>query len=239
MADDELTPSECAVLIVLMAEAREIYNPDLKERYGIDLSGDTRRKLNRLRLVATRKVGRGNAHQLDDKGWVRVHEELDFASPRARALGGAVAALHANLRDRVLPRCGPTFGDLFGRSHEETPAPEPPAADPPAADPPAADPPAAEPPVAEPSAVDLEDRIREAYTTLAREPGAWVSLTRLRPLFPDVQREQLDEALRRLNLRRDVNIVPESNQKTLTAADRDAAVRIGAQDKHLLAIGVR
>jgi hypothetical protein len=36
----------------------------------------------------------------------------------------------------------------------------------------------------------------------------------------------------------DVNIVPESNQKALTDAERTAAVRIGGQDKHFLAIGV-
>lgn len=224
MADDDLTPTECAVLIALMAEAREIYNPELKALYGIDLSGESCRKLNRLGLVATRKVGRGNAHQLDDKGWVMVHEDLDFASPRAKAIGGALAALHRNLRDRVLPRCGPRFGGMFGRGNAETPVPQTPAP---------------RKPDPEPSAADVEGRIRAAYAELAGEPGAWVSLTRLRPRLSDVPRTEFDEALRRLNRHADVNIIPESNQKMLADADRDAAVRIGEQDKHLLAIGVR
>jgi len=39
-----------------------------------------------------------------------------------------------------------------------------------------------------------------------------------------------------LSYARDVKIVPESNQKTLKQADRDAAVSIGNQDRHLIAI---
>ncbi len=35
----------------------------------------------------------------------------------------------------------------------------------------------------------------------------------------------------------DVNLIPESNQKALEARDREAAVSIGNQDKHLLSIG--
>ena len=211
MTDDVLTPSESALLIVLMAEAREISNTELQERYNVDLTGASRRKLNGLRYVASRKVGRAFVHQLDDSGWVRVHEELNFDSPRARALGAALFALHGNLRDRVLPRLDRSFGEMFSRADDVTVQDE---------------------------KGDLEERIREAYASLAREPGGWVNLARLRPLFGDVDRVELDEALRQLNRARDVNIVPESNQKTLTDIEIGAAVRIGGQDKHLLAIGV-
>ena len=65
-----------------------------------------------------------------------------------------------------------------------------------------------------------------------------MSLARLRPLFADVDRRVFDEALRRLNRQADVNIVPESNQKTLTAEQIEAAVDVGGRSKHLLAIGV-
>jgi len=85
----------------------------------------------------------------------------------------------------------------------------------------------------------LDERIRSAYAELAAEPGAWVSLTRLRPLFSDVVRTELDKALGRLLDAPDVNLEPEPNQKTLTVKDRQAAVRIGGEDRHLLAIGMR
>jgi hypothetical protein len=218
MTHDGLTPSENAILLLLMAEAREISNTELNERYKFTLNGQSRRKLNDLRYVATRKVGRGFAHQLDDKGWVRIREELALENPRARALGAALAALHDNLRDRVLPRTGcHNLGELFSRAEDVPQADAVQPGD---------------------DAGPLEERIRKAYVSLAHEPGGWVSLARLRPLFPDVDRADLDEALRRLNRERDVNIVPESNQKTLTAEQIEAAVDIGGRHKHLLAIGV-
>jgi hypothetical protein len=201
MADD-LTPSESALLIVLMTEAREIPSTELKNRYNIDLKKPSREKLNRLRLIASRQEGRIFVHQLADAGWVAVQKELNFDTPRARALGAALTVLHSNLRDRVLPQTKfANFGEMFARPN-------------------------------------LDAQIRSAYAQLATEPKAWVSLARLRPLFADVDRSDLDAALRELEKAPDVNIVPESNRKTLREADKSAALRIGGQDKHLLAIGV-
>jgi hypothetical protein len=212
MTNDDLTPSDGAVLIVLMAEARSILNTELRSRYGINVEKDRRVKLNRLQLVHSEKSGNTYLHELDDKGWTRVHEDLDVSSPRARTISGALAALHGNLRDRVLPRtrCH-NLTEMFSR--EDIAASEP--------------------------STDLEARLRAAYTALAAKPTAWVSLTRLRPFFADVLDADVDEALRRLNRAPDVTLVPEENQKSLTDADRVAAIHLGGQDKHLLAIGLR
>lgn len=82
----------------------------------------------------------------------------------------------------------------------------------------------------------IQGDIRAAYDQLTARPGQWVSLSRLRDkLAEDLPRDRVDEALRRLERQPNVNIVPESNQKVLTQRDRDAAVHIGAQDKHLIA----
>jgi hypothetical protein len=83
---------------------------------------------------------------------------------------------------------------------------------------------------------NLDTRLRTAYAQLAAEPNAWVALARLRPLFHDVPRVDLDAALRQLSRADDASIAPEENQKTLTAADHAAAIRLGHQDKHLLSI---
>ncbi len=85
----------------------------------------------------------------------------------------------------------------------------------------------------------LDERIRSAYAELATEAGAWVSLSRLRSLVADVSKADLDKALEHLLDAPDVNLEPEPNQKTLKAEDRKAAVRIGGEDRHLLAIGMR
>jgi transposase-like protein len=86
------------------------------------------------------------------------------------------------------------------------------------------------------AADDVAAQIRASYERLAARPGAWVSLTELRASV-DAPRHLVDDVLRELERRPDVNLVPESNQKTLTQQDRDAAVVIGGQDKHLLWMG--
>ena len=215
MAGDELTPSESAILIVLMAEAREVLNTELKERYGLDVRKPARDKLARLRYVASRKSGQTFALELDDEGWVRVQDELDFRARGATAIGAALNALQTTLRDRVLSRSGcKNFAELFALTDLRGPAD----------------------PAAPASA--LRGRVVSAYDALADKPGAWVSLRRLRPFFADVPREALDDELRRLVREDGVNIVPESNQRTLTDEDVEAALRLGGQENHLLAIGV-
>lgn len=82
----------------------------------------------------------------------------------------------------------------------------------------------------------VDDRIRQTYERLAPRAGAWVSLTRLRTELADVGRDDLDGALTRLYQTPGVSLIPEENQKTLTREDRDAAIRIGNQPKHLIAI---
>lgn len=215
MAGDKLTPSENATLIVLMAEAREVLNTELGERYGLDVRKESRDKFARLRYVSSRKSGRTFALQLDDQGWVQAQTEMDFRSRGATAQGAALTALLAGLRDRVLERSGcKSFAELFALTdlRGTVPAPD--------------------------QERILRTRLVGAYTALAAEPGGWVSLTRLRPFFADVPAAAVDEALRRLAREPGVNVVPESNQKMLTDADVAAALHLGGQDKHLLAIGV-
>ncbi|MER6589178.1 MULTISPECIES: hypothetical protein [Micromonospora] len=213
MAGDDLTASESAILVVLMAEAREVLSTELRDRYGLVVRKPQRDKLTRLHYVASRKSGPTYALQLDDKGWVRMQSDLDFTLRGASALGAALTALQAHLRDRVLGRSGcATLAELFALTDVRAPA-------------------------AEPSG-SLTARVVSAYRALADEPGAWVSLRRLRPFLADVPRDDVDEALRRLSRSEGVTIAPESNQKTLTEADVAAALRLGGQENHLLAIGV-
>jgi hypothetical protein len=211
MASDNLTPSEGAILIALMAEARTILNTELVKLYRIDVIKERREKLNRLHLVDSKRSGKTYSHELTDEGWVLVQKDLDVTSPRARAIGGALAALHLNLLNRVLSRTGyHNLAEMFSRTDIAPP---------------------------EPSA-NLELRLRNAYAALATGPGASVALARLRPFFEDIPRADMDAALRRLSQAPNVDLEPEENQKSLTEDDRTAAIQLGGQNKHLLVIGV-
>jgi hypothetical protein len=220
MPSDDLTPAESAVLIVLLAEGRDISNKELKERFGMTLTGKSREKLNGQGLVKSWKVGRAYMHRLDDAGWDRCTQPLNFASPRARALGAALSTLFAAVH-RDLVRTNRSLAMAF--ASESTPV--------------ATDSPAAEPaPVASPS--ELIDFIRVAYKARAQAPGDWVNIADIRDELGVVDRQQLDAALKQLEQEPDVNIVPQANEKALSERTRQAAVIIGRQPKHFIAIGV-
>ncbi|WP_433500174.1 hypothetical protein ACQP1K_07650 [Sphaerimonospora sp. CA-214678] len=251
MSEQKLSSSQTAVLLVLMAEAREISNLELGELYDVTLSGVDRKKLNDLKLVESWKQGRAFVHVLTDSGWAYTAElfrEGMQASgrPAGRVLEAALRAIVANL-PRHMGRTESSLADLFAREEDvvpaavETAAPEAYAPETPALESVAPVPsgaaaaPATDAPTL--SAQDIETRIRKAYAQLAGGPNAWVSLTLLRPLLGDAPRHEVDTALRRMIGMPDVRIVPWENQKTLTQTDRDAAVVIGDQAKHMILIG--
>jgi hypothetical protein len=204
---DNLTPAESAILIVLMAEGRDISNKELEERFGMTLTGANRTKLNNAGYVESWKEGRGYAHRLGEKGWARCREPLNFASPRARALGAALSSLFAAVH-RDLERTNRSLAMVFG-GEEGSDLPS-----------------------------DLGQQIRVAYKAHAQGPGDWVSIADIRDKLASVDRERLDAALKQLEQEPDVNIVPQANEKALSERNRRAAVVIGQQPKHFIAIGV-
>ena len=79
--------------------------------------------------------------------------------------------------------------------------------------------------------------VQAAYSTLAPKPGAWVSLKRLRSELPDVERNSLDHLITDLHLAGALTLIPEENRRSITPEDRDAAIRIGDEERHLVAMG--
>jgi hypothetical protein len=173
---------------------------------GPKLDKPGRDKLNKLGLIESDRSGGRFVHELTDRGWRLCHDIL-AAGPPPRSTGPA-KTLYTVLGavDRYLRRANLSLADLFGSDGHE---PGPP---------------------------NVEDRIRHAYASLTPRPGGWVSLTRLRTELADTPRAQVDDALHTLFRAPGVSLIPEENQKVLTAADRDAAVVIGDENKHHIAI---
>jgi hypothetical protein len=79
--DLHLTPRDRVVLLSLMAVATDVSNRELKALCGLDLTGDSRRRLNDEGLVESPKVGREMRHQLTEPGWDWAKKELSQTFP--------------------------------------------------------------------------------------------------------------------------------------------------------------
>lgn len=146
----KLTPNQILVLIVLMAEARELTNKDLTELAGFSLTGENNKKLEKLGLVETDRTHKPFSHTLTDKGWAVVRSLHSTTPPKeGRSAIRSLFTLLGNV-NRSLDRLQVSHADFFKRTTER-----------------AAD--------ADPQAL-----VRQAYADLAREPGAWVGLADLR-----------------------------------------------------------
>ena len=200
---------ERAVMIALMALNRETLNAELKRRYRLELKKSARAKLNREGLVQSRRLpGKGFAHELTDAGWAWVVAELDAqAPPRAGSAGGALYALLNGLKVALEAR-GMVIQELF----------EP-----------------IEPTVPRPTG-SLQDRIRQAYRNLASRPWDWVELRDLRAQLGDCPRREVDLEITRMFREKDVNLTLHEDRGRLTQADRDAALRLGVDDMHLISM---
>ncbi len=83
---------------------------------------------------------------------------------------------------------------------------------------------------------DLESLIRQVYLELGDGYQDWVRLARIRPRLDGADRGEVDETLLKMVKGGDAHLVASANRKVLTDEDHAAAIRIGGEDKHLLAI---
>ncbi|WP_099020720.1 hypothetical protein [Mycolicibacterium palauense] len=217
---EDLTGAEQAVLLVLMAEVRPVPNPELAQ-LGPELTKPSREKLNRLGLIESTQEGRRFVHELTDRGWATCRSLLGAAVPPGAK--GQAKAFYTVLRGlgTYLEREDVPLAEVFRTSRPVARSGATVAVG-------AAG--------AAPTGESAETLIRSSYGRLAGAPGGWVGLARLRAAVGGVARTDLDAELRRMYRIPGVHLIPEENQKVLTAEDRAAAVEIGGQAKHVIAI---
>ena len=197
---------ERAAMIALMALNKEMPNPELKRRYGIDVKKPIRVKLNQAGLLQSRRRGaKGYVHELTDAGWAWAVAEFDERVPRrAGSAGGALYALLNGLKVALDAR-GMVIQELFA------------------------------PPVPKPAG-SLRERIRQAYRSLAPRPWDRVELRDLRARLADWPRREVDLELVRMFRERVVKLTLHEDRRRLTQADRDAALRLGVDDMHMISM---
>jgi len=218
---DDLTVRQRAVLFALLGEARQVANPELEQLIGVRLDGADRRQLNARKYVESTKVGRAYVHELSDAGWRWCAQEL-AAPPGERATSLERAHYKVfGLFARHLDAAGLTLADVVGPASD---APASTAGNAAAAD------------AADADAADLTASIETRYRSLAATAGEFVSLRELRLRLADRSRPDVDAALTTMFTAQRINLIPQSNQRALTDADREAALRIGGEHKHLISI---
>ena len=173
---------------------------------GPKLDKAGRDKLNQLGLIESDRSSGRFVHELTDKGWHLCHDILTAGAP-PRSTGPA-KTLYTVLGalDRYLNGADLSLAEVFGYPADVQ------------------------------TTATIEDRVRDVYARLTPRPGGWVSLAHVRAELADAPRADVDAALHTLHRTDGVSLIREENQKALTSADHDAAVTIGGQDKHLIAI---
>ena len=206
MSRDDLTVRQRAVLFALLGEARQVANPELEQLIGVRLDGAERRDLNDRRLVESTRAGRAFAHELSDAGWRWCAREL-AAAPADR--GSSLERAHYRVFAvfaRYLDAAGLSLADIVRPDAEAE------------------------------AEADLTACIEDGYRSLAASSGEFVSLRELRLRLVGRPRPEVDAALAALFTAQRINLIPQSNQRALSDADRDAALRIGGEHKHLISI---
>lgn len=217
MDHPELTPTQSAVLFVLMAESTEVSTPRLRE-LGPNLDKPARQRLIDHGLIESRKGDR-NAfyHSLTDRGWAWCADELR-SGPPAHSLP-PIRALYAvlNAIGRHLDAEDLRLYEIFGR-------PRPVIEDAPTT------------PQTDPASGAVPSRIVAAYASLAARRGALVDVGALRSALHDVSRTEFDAAILALQDRPGISLIPQDDRARLREADRTAAIVVGTQPCHLFAI---
>ncbi len=82
----------------------------------------------------------------------------------------------------------------------------------------------------------LREEIRQAYRGLASRPWDWVELRDLRAQLGDWPRREVDLELVQMFREEDVNLTLHEDRRRLTQADRDASLRLGVDDMHMISM---
>ena len=217
-------PVRLALIALLLVPEKWVTDPMLYERFRVKVEKAGREALGGTAGLA--KVERRNAKgELTEKGGTFFHQLTPEGRRRALALLTAPApeGARGSVADvRMLYAIGKLLTRAirdYGLDEEKVLHPDDVNAPPPQ-------------PVK-----SIEDQIMAAYDGLSKQHGDLVSLVRLRDQLSQIDRADLDKALKAMDRERVIQLEPDPNRKALTREVREAAVSIGGEDKHFITIG--
>lgn len=206
---DRLGHKQTAAMFTLLVLGREVSNKELREIVGFSLDGKDLAELRSRQYVTTRTPPkqRAFAHTLTEAGLNWCRGEIgQDAPPAPKARSLLVPAMYQLLRG--------LHDYLSAEKRDLTDVfPQP-----------------------ELTSEDIAQRIAAAYRKLAGSSRRRVGLAQLRPMLDGIEGAKVNDVLKDLSKAGRVSLVPESDRKKLTAADHAAAIHIGGEDNHLIAI---
>ncbi|MQM28862.1 hypothetical protein [Glycomyces albidus] len=210
----ELTQRERFILLALMVHEppTDVTNTALKASFGLDVGAGERENLaaaGYLTFLRARSSGQPYLYELTAAGRERAVEELAGSADPKSAINLRVVYALFNAVHRFLQRNHVPAEAVFNADRHDIGG-------------------------------DLDspvgDAVAKEYGNLAEGPGAWVPLRALRDALPNIDRGELDDTLKLLLRRRVIRLTSEANRRTLSEADKAAALNIGGDDKHWMAI---
>ncbi len=223
-----MTPTPTQALLLFGLTARHGQCPQAELMPAVKRAD--REALEKAKLVAVGKVGRGLGLTLTDDGWAWTAAHLDAALPPAhRALSDMLSRLGEHLS-----RTGGTLADVIGARTDAGELPAQPAKKKPAIKP------AARGKAKAPTQAELRKRIEAAYIAQTRgRKNEMVRLAHLRAELADLDRAVLDGALGRI-LAGDkqgagkASLMRHDDPRQLAKADHDAAFAPSGEPFHVL-----
>lgn len=198
--------TERAAIVVLAASGGRLSAKDLRVRHGVDLKKPFRERLARAGLIRSEREGPSFALELTDDGWSLLDGAISNDPPAGRGVGPGGRALFA-----LLAALSERNARMSALLREAAPPPPQPLA-------------------------TLEDRVVRAYHDLAKEKREWVALTALRRALADVDRTDLDSAIKQMHRNKSLMLTLEENQSRLSKEDRTAALRLGPDNMHYISM---
>lgn len=202
----QLNEMQTLMLWALLARGGEAFAKDIKPK----IRKKDRALLVNLGFVGARTVKQGLKLEVTDKGWAWAADHLEAPLPVRSTAGASIlhawlGRLDVYLRAKRIALAEVLSPDVQPTLERGGDAPP------------------------------LRDRIRDTYLEVTGGHFNQRALLRdLRVKLPDVDRPSLDEALLQMQSEDGASLMQLDNRIDITDADRDAAIHIGNEPRHIL-----
>jgi hypothetical protein len=206
-----LTPTQVLILWYLIGKGGAAWRGEIRP----EPSGKDRKALERARITASERRGRSLWMEVTDTGWAWANDHLTSPLPTRTQSAGPILQAWLTHLQAFLRREGHALADVIAAPTKQNLT------------------------RAElGSSIALEDQITKVY--LDATGGVWnqrVRLSELRRRLGDVAKEALDAALLKMQRASKLVLFRFDNQREITDADREAALFVGGEPRHLLHMG--